>query len=181
MSVADPVVCESTVAMHDEPTIAAMDLPIASPAAQQYFAAHPRRPHVYFGDYLLLQTLGEGEFGKVKLGVHRHFGEETAIKLIKREMVAAAEEHQADGSKTSKVEREISVLRLLRHPNIVHLYEVIESERYIGIVLEYGAGGELFDYILAQKCLKEREACRLFAQLVSGVSYLHRKRSSTAT
>ena len=178
MSVADPVVCESTVAMHDEPTIAhsATDLPIASPAAQQYFAAHPRRPHVYFGDYLLLQTLGEGEFGKVKLGVHRHFGEETAIKLIKREMVAAAEEHQADGSKTSKVEREISVLRLLRHPNIVHLYEVIESERYIGIVLEYGAGGELFDYILAQKCLKEREACRLFAQLVSGVSYLHRKK-----
>lgn len=176
MSVADPVVCESTVAMHDEPTIAAMDLPIASPAAQQYFAAHPRRPHVYFGDYLLLQTLGEGEFGKVKLGVHRHFGEETAIKLIKREMVAAAEEHQADGSKMSKVEREISVLRLLRHPNIVHLYEVIESERYIGIVLEYGAGGELFDYILAQKCLKEREACRLFAQLVSGVSYLHRKK-----
>ena len=60
MSVADPVVCESTVAMHDEPTIAhsATDLPIASPAAQQYFAAHPRRPHVYFGDYLLLQTLG---------------------------------------------------------------------------------------------------------------------------
>lgn len=178
MSVADPVVCESTVAMLDEPTIAhsATDLPIASPAAQQYFAAHPRRPHVYFGDYLLLQTLGEGEFGKVKLGVHRHFGEETAIKLIKREMVAAAEEHQADGSKTSKVEREISVLRLLRHPNIVHLYEVIESERYIGIVLEYGAGGELFDYILAQKCLQEREACRLFAQLVSGVSYLHRKK-----
>ena len=108
--------------------------------------------------------------------MHRHFGEETAIKLIKREMVAAAEEHQADGSKMSKVEREISVLRLLRHPNIVHLYEVIESERYIGIVLEYGAGGELFDYILAQKCLKEREACRLFAQLVSGVSYLHRKK-----
>ena len=178
MSVADPVVCESTVAMHDEPTIAhsATDLPIASPAAQQYFAAHPRRPHVYFGNYLLLQTLGEGEFGKVKLGVHRHFGEETAIKLIKREMVAAAEEHQADGSKTSKVEREISVLRLLRHPNIVHLYEVIESERYIGIMLEYGAGGELFDYILAQKCLQEREACRLFAQLVSGVSYLHRKK-----
>ena len=58
----------------------------------------------------------------------------------------------------------------------MHLYEVIESERYIGIVLEYGAGGELFDYILAHKCLKERDACRLFAQLVSGVSYLHRKK-----
>ena len=143
---------------------------VTSPTALSYFAAHPRRPQVYFGDYLLLQTLGEGEFGKVKLGVHRTWGEETAIKLIKRDRVA----HE-DAAKFSKVEREIQVLRALRHPNIVHLYEVIESERYIGIVLEYGAGGELFDYILAHKCLKERDACRLFAQLISGVSYLHKK------
>ena len=104
---------------------------VTSPTALSYFAAHPRRPQVYFGDYLLLQTLGEGEFGKVKLGVHRTWGEETAIKLIKRDRVA----HE-DAAKFSKVEREIQVLRALRHPNIVHLYEVIESERYIGIVLE---------------------------------------------
>ena len=154
-----------------------LSLPLASPTALSYFAAHPRRPQVYFGDYLLLQTLGEGEFGKVKLGVHRTYGEETAIKLIKREKVAAAEaEEHAEGSKMSKVEREIRVLKELRHPNIVHLYEVIESDRYIGMVLEYGAGGELFDYILAHKCLQERDACRLFAQLISGVSYLHRKK-----
>ena len=152
-------------------------LPLASPAALAYFTANPRRPQVYFGNYLLLQTLGEGEFGKVKLGVHRKYGEEVAIKLIKREKVAAsAQEEGTDESKMSKVEREIHILKLLKHPNIVHLYEVIESERYIGIVLEYGAGGELFDYILAHKCLKERDACRLFAQLVSGVSYLHRKK-----
>lgn len=187
MSLAEPVApaIMTPVSSQNEPTIAgdSSALPIASPAALSYFAAHPRRPQVYFGDYLLLQTLGEGEFGKVKLGVHRQYGEETAIKLIKRERVAAAEAEEqqqqhthADGSKMSKVEREISVLKLLRHPNIVHLYEVIESERYIGIVLEYGAGGELFDYILAQKCLKERDACRLFAQLISGVSYLHRKK-----
>ncbi|WFD41970.1 hypothetical protein MPSI1_000608 [Malassezia psittaci] len=149
-------------------------LPITSPTALNYFAAHPRRPQVYFGDYLLLQTLGEGEFGKVKLGVHRTYGEETAIKLIKREKVAAVED--AEAAKISKVEREIQILNELRHPNIVHLYEVIESERYIGIVLEYGAGGELFDYILAHKCLQERDACRLFSQLISGVSYLHRKK-----
>ncbi|PKI83239.1 hypothetical protein MVES1_003229 [Malassezia vespertilionis] len=151
-------------------------LQVTSPTALDYFSANPSRPQVYFGDYLLLQTLGEGEFGKVKLGVHRTWGEEAAIKLIKRDKVAAAEEHEAEAAKMSKVEREIHVLKELRHPNIVHLYEVIESERYIGIVLEYGAGGELFDYILAHKCLKERDACRLFAQLISGVSYLHRKK-----
>lgn len=64
----------------------------------------------------------------------------------------------------------------MRHPNIVRLYEVIESDRYIGIVLEYASGGELFDHILAHKYLKERDACRLFAQLISGVSYLHQKK-----
>lgn len=87
-------------------------LPVTSPTALSYFAAHPRRPQVYFGDYLLLQTLGEGEFGKVKLGVHRAYGEEVAIKLIKREKVAAAEEHDAEASKISKVEREIQVLNV---------------------------------------------------------------------
>lgn len=92
-------------------------LPVTSPTALSYFAAHPRRPQVYFGDYLLLQTLGEGEFGKVKLGVHRAYGEEVAIKLIKREKVAAAEEHDAEATKISKVEREIQVLnvRCARH------------------------------------------------------------------
>ncbi|KAK0564987.1 hypothetical protein OC844_001441 [Tilletia horrida] len=158
-------------------------VPITSPAAVAYFAAHPRRQQVYFGNYLLLQTLGEGEFGKVKLGVHREWGEEVAVKLIKRDKVAGGEQSllQVDGqpkdpAKMTKVEREIQVLKDVRHPNIVRLYEVIESDRYIGIVLEYASGGELFDHILAHKYLREKDACRLFAQLISGVSYLHQKK-----
>ncbi|KAN0065466.1 hypothetical protein ACQY0O_001302 [Thecaphora frezii] len=158
-------------------------IPITSPAAVSYFAAHPRRQQVHFGNYLLLQTLGEGEFGKVKLGVHKEWGEEVAVKLIKREKVPGPNGVQLqldttnrDPAKMSKVEREIQVLKDVRHPNIVRLYEVIESDRYIGIVLEYASGGELFDHILAHKYLKEEHACRLFAQLISGVSYLHRKK-----
>ncbi|UZJ54170.1 hypothetical protein CBS101457_003490 [Exobasidium rhododendri] len=157
-------------------------IPITSPAALQYFAAHPRRQQVHFGNYLLLQTLGEGEFGKVKLGVHKEWGEEVAVKLIKRDKVGTADGHlqitgpSKDPSKMGKVEKEIRVLKDVRHPNIVRLYEVIESDRYIGIVLEYASGGELFDHILAHKYLKERDACRLFAQLISGVSYLHQKK-----
>ncbi|SOV07836.1 related to Serine/threonine protein kinase [Ustilago sp. UG-2017a] len=158
-------------------------IPITSPAALSYFAAHPRRQQVHFGNYLLLQTLGEGEFGKVKLGVHKEWGEEVAVKLIKRDKVATDaaplnldDTRNKDPAKMSKVEREIQVLKDVRHPNIVRLYEVIESDRYIGIVLEYASGGELFDHILAHKYLKEEHACRLFAQLISGVSYLHQKK-----
>lgn len=157
-------------------------IPTTSPAAMQYFAAHPRRQQVHFGNYLLLQTLGEGEFGKVKLGVHKEWGEEVAVKLIKRDKVGTSDGQlqitgpSKDPAKMSKVEKEIRVLKDVRHPNIVRLYEVIESDRYIGIVLEYASGGELFDHILAHKYLKDRDACRLFAQLISGVSYLHQKK-----
>jgi protein-serine/threonine kinase len=52
---------------------------------------------------------------------------------------------------------------------------MVETDRHIGIILEYASGGELFDYILTHRYLKDPPACRLFAQLVSGVGYLHKK------
>lgn len=75
------------------------------PAAVAYAAAHPRRTIPKFGPYLLLQTLGEGEFGKVKLGLHSQWGEEVAVKLIRRGNIDTA-------VRMSKVEREIEVLRV---------------------------------------------------------------------
>ncbi|KAL7419812.1 hypothetical protein Q5752_005728 [Cryptotrichosporon argae] len=141
---------------------------VLHPSVWAYRDAHPRRPMVGFGPYVLLQTLGEGEFGKVKLGVHNEYGVETAIKLIRRGSLD-------DEARASKVEREIDVLKSLKHPNIVRMFDVIDTEKYIGIVLEFAGGGELFDFILAQKCLNEKDATRLFAQLISGVDYLHQK------
>ncbi|KAI8080048.1 kinase-like domain-containing protein [Halteromyces radiatus] len=136
----------------------------------QRYHYHPppgRKPTV-FGPYLLLQTLGEGEFGKVKLGIHIESGHEVAIKLIKRDNIDSS-------TRMTKVEREISVLRTVRHPYIVKLYDVIETEKYIGIILQCASGGELFEYILAHRYLKEKDASRLFAQLISGVHYMHQK------
>lgn len=75
------------------------------PAAVAYAAAHPRRTIPKFGPYLLLQTLGEGEFGKVKLGLHQQWGEEVAVKLIRRGNIDTQ-------VRMSKVEREIEVLRV---------------------------------------------------------------------
>ncbi|PPQ95908.1 hypothetical protein CVT26_016131 [Gymnopilus dilepis] len=153
------------------PTPSAQPYPdvYSHPAAVAYAAAHPRRTIPKFGPYLLLQTLGEGEFGKVKLGLHSQWGEEVAVKLIRRGNVDSS-------LRMSKVEREIEVLKTLKHPNIVRLYDVIETDKYIGIILEYASGGELFDHILAHRYLRERDAAKLFSQLISGVWYIHQKK-----
>lgn len=126
---------------------------------------------VRFGNYVLGSTLGEGEFGKVKLGWRKDGKNpsQAAIKLIKRDSIPTGSE------KEGKIYREITALKKLRHPNIVRLVEVLQNDKYIGIVLEYASGGELFDYILDHRYLKESLACRLFAQLVSGVDYMHAK------
>lgn len=75
------------------------------PSISAYQRAHPRRPLINFGPYILLQTLGEGEFGKVKLGVHKDYGEEVAVKLIRRGSVD-------NDTRLTKVEREIDVLKV---------------------------------------------------------------------
>lgn len=75
------------------------------PAIVAYRQAHPRRTLIYFGPYILLQTLGEGEFGKVKLGIHKDSYDEVAVKLIRRINLNGEARH-------AKVEREINVLRV---------------------------------------------------------------------
>lgn len=89
--------------------------------------------------------------------------------MIKRDSVGN------NPSRLAKIYREIAILRGISHPNIVRLHEMVETERHIGIILEYASGGELFDYILNHRYLKDNAARRLFAQLVSGVGYLHKK------
>ncbi|KAK3335302.1 hypothetical protein B0T19DRAFT_4366 [Cercophora scortea] len=128
-----------------------------------------REKHTKFGEYILGNTIGEGEFGKVKLGWKQEGGVQVAIKLIKKDQLGS------NPSRMQKIMREVSILKSLTHPNIVQLHKMEESERHYGIVLEYASGGELFDYILNHRYLKDNAARRLFAQLVSGVGYLHKK------
>jgi len=132
-------------------------------------ASKSGRKEARLGEYILGQTLGEGEFGKVKLGWKKDGSVQVAVKMIRRENLTT------NPSRLPKIYREIHILGQLSHPNIVKLHEMVETERYIGIVLEYASGGELFDYILTHRYLKDGAARRLFAQLVSGVGYLHKK------
>ena len=149
------------------------DVSRVAPRSRQDYSASAgntgRRKETRFGEYILGQTLGEGEFGKVKLGWKKNGEVQVAIKLIRRESLGQ------NPSRLPKIYREVSILRGLEHPNIVKLHEMIETPPYIGIILEYASGGELFDYILNHRYLKDNTARKLFAQLVSGVGYLHKK------
>ena len=89
---------------------------VLHPSIWAYKNAHPRRPVMGFGPYVLLQTLGEGEFGKVKLGVHSEYGVEVAIKLIRRGSLD-------DEVRAGKVEREIDVLKV--SPEVVRMSSLL--------------------------------------------------------
>ncbi|PHH51811.1 Serine/threonine-protein kinase KIN4 [Ceratocystis fimbriata CBS 114723] len=132
-------------------------------------ASSKRDKHTKFNDYILGNVIGEGEFGKVRLGWKQNCSNQVAIKIIKKESLGN------NPARLSKIHREVNILRGLQHNNIVRLYDMISDDSRIGIVLEYASGGELFDYILRHRYLKDNNAKRLFAQLVSGVGYLHKK------
>ncbi|CAL9196629.1 unnamed protein product [Musa hybrid cultivar] len=122
---------------------------------------------VVLQNYKLGKTLGIGSFGKVKIAEHLLSGHKVAIKILNRRKIKNMEMEE-------KVRREIKILRLFMHPHIIHLYEVIETQSDIYVVMEYVKSGELFDYIVEKGRLQEDEARRFFQQIISGVEYCHR-------
>ncbi|XP_055271651.1 serine/threonine-protein kinase MARK2 isoform X5 [Moschus berezovskii] len=123
------------------------------------------QPHI--GNYRLLKTIGKGNFAKVKLARHILTGKEVAVKII--------DKTQLNSSSLQKLFREVRIMKVLNHPNIVKLFEVIETEKTLYLVMEYASGGEVFDYLVAHGRMKEKEARAKFRQIVSAVQYCHQK------
>ncbi|KAL6095427.1 mark3 [Pungitius sinensis] len=119
------------------------------------------------GKYRLLKTIGKGNFAKVKLARHVPTGREVAIKII--------DKTQLNPSSLQKLFREVRIMKILNHPNIVKLFEVIETEKTLYLVMEYASGGEVFDYLVAHGRMKEKEARAKFRQIVSAVQYCHQR------
>ncbi|XP_022885336.1 CBL-interacting protein kinase 23-like [Olea europaea var. sylvestris] len=121
------------------------------------------------GRYKLGRTLGEGSFVKVKFARNVETNENVAIKILNKEKVL---KHKMIG----QIKREISAMKLIRHPNVIRMYEAMANKMKIYIVMEFVTGGELFDKIVSQATkggLKEDEARKYFQQLINAVDYCH--------
>lgn len=111
--------------------------------------------------------MGQGTYGKVQLGINKETGQEVAIKTIKKSKI----ESEAD---LIRIRREIQIMSSVQHPNIIHIYEVFENKDKMVLVMEYAAGGELYDYLSERKVLLEDEARRIFRQIATACYYCHK-------
>ena len=121
----------------------------------------------FFDYYEMLDDLGEGIFGSVKLGVEKKTKERVAIKIIKKK--------KAKPSDIELVRTEIDIMKLCHHPNVVHLLDHFENADYIFIVMEYIRGGRLTDYMKEKKFhFSEKRAAEIIYEIAIGVKYLHK-------
>lgn len=116
------------------------------------------------GFYRIRGELGSGNFSQVKMGIHALTKEKVAIKIL--------DKTKLDQKTQRLLSREISSMERLHHPNIIRLYEVVETLAKLHIVMEYAGGGELFTKISNEGKFSESEAKHIFAQSVAGVQHM---------
>ncbi len=121
------------------------------------------------GNYRIEKTIGEGTFGKVKLGIHIPTEEQVAIKILEKDKIQDREDLE-------RISREINFLKRLNHPNIIKIYDIIENSRNFYIIMELASNGELFKYIVKKKKLEETEASYFYYQLILGLEAIHKKK-----
>ncbi|XP_075489349.1 CBL-interacting serine/threonine-protein kinase 3-like isoform X2 [Primulina tabacum] len=118
------------------------------------------------GKYEVGRTIGEGTFAKVKFAKNSETGQPVALKILDKDKVL---KHKM----AEQIRREIATMKLIKHPNVVSLYEVMASKTKIFIVMEFVTGGELFDNIANHGRMKEDDARKYFQQLINAVDYCH--------
>ncbi len=119
-------------------------------------------------NYEIIKTIGEGTFSKVKLGIHIPTGEKVAIKILEKSKIEDNEDLQC-------INREISFLKNLSHPNIISIYEIIETKESFYIIMEY-AENDLFSFIVQKNFLNETLAKNFYLQIILSIEYIHKKK-----
>ncbi|KAJ5074020.1 serine/threonine-protein kinase brsk2 [Anaeramoeba ignava] len=119
------------------------------------------------GPYKLLQTLGTGSTGKVKLAINTETEKQVAVKIMPKKLVFATEKARINAQK------EIAVLKLLNHPSVLKVFDVFESDEYLFMVMEYMPGGELFDFLVNQEFISTKQSLIFFQQLIYALEYCH--------
>ncbi|KAM9850802.1 serine/threonine-protein kinase SIK1 [Aulostomus maculatus] len=118
------------------------------------------------GFYEIIRTLGKGNFAVVKLAKHKVTKTQVAIKII--------DKTRLNPSNLEKIYREVQIMKLLNHPHIIKLYQVMETKDMLYIVTEYAKNGEMFDYLTSNGRMSENEARKKFWQILTAVDYCHR-------
>ena len=118
------------------------------------------------GNYQIKQTLGEGTFGKVKLGIYIPTNEKVAIKIIEKDRMT-------DKDDVVRLKREFDMLSKFNHPNVILVTEIFESTDSYYSVMEYCEKGELFNYIVNKNRLSENETSFFYFQIINGLEYIH--------
>mmetsp|Transcript_63556 Transcript_63556/g.150594 ORF Transcript_63556/g.150594 Transcript_63556/m.150594 type:complete len:429 (+) Transcript_63556:3-1289(+) len=117
--------------------------------------------------YLITKVLGKGAFSEVKLGQDRSTDKLFALKIIDR--------RRLDDIEVEMLHKEVEIMRMTKHPNIVEFRDFVETEKSYFVIMEFLSGGELFDRIIsaAEGRYTERDACMVMQQILSALVYLH--------
>jgi serine/threonine-protein kinase HSL1 (negative regulator of Swe1 kinase) len=140
-----------------------------------------RKTQNKIGPWKLGRTLGRGSTGRVRLAKNIMTGKLAAVKIVPKSNFKMLEnpKYKLPNSPSNKdrlpygIEREIIIMKLISHPNIMGLYDVWENKNDLYLILEYIEGGELFDYLIKRGRLQEFEAINYFKQIINGINYLH--------
>ena len=130
------------------------------------------------GPWILGECIGKGASGRVKIAKHRRTGQLAAVKilpiapLVSSRASLATQQAKSDKQRLG-IDREITMMKLMNHPNIMRIYDVFEGDKELFLVLEYVEGGELFDFLVNRGRLPSREALIYFRQIVYGLNYAH--------
>ncbi|XP_076782631.1 sperm motility kinase 2A-like [Arvicanthis niloticus] len=122
----------------------------------------PSGTESFHSQYVVLNTIGQGGYAKVKLARHRLTGKLVAVKIIRKR------EHWCH-----PVTSEVDILKMTNHPNIISLFQVIETKKRIYLIMELATGKLLYEHIQEAGYLQEDEARRIFKQILSAMSYCH--------
>ncbi|KAK4686868.1 serine/threonine-protein kinase HSL1, negative regulator of Swe1 kinase, partial [Tremellales sp. Uapishka_1] len=131
------------------------------------------------GQWRIGRTIGKGSSGRVKIAKHAITQKYAAIKIVPKGLILSSRMSMSEaGARADKVllgiEREIVIMKLIDHPNVLNLYDVWETSTELYLIMEYVPGGELFDYLVKRGRLPVSEALHYFQQIIHAVDYCHR-------
>lgn len=132
----------------------------------------------HIGPWIIGECVGKGASGRVKIAKHRRTGQLAAVKILPLQPLvnsrASLATQQAKSEKQRLgIDREITMMKLMNHPNIMRIYDVFEGEKELFLVLEYVEGGELFDFLVNRGRLPPLDALAYFKQIIYALNFAH--------